>query len=258
MSLFSRHLSASKRASTIAAAMKWRKAMTPELGEVEDVAEPTQMQLAESADVSRRTIAQAQRAEEHGLGPMIRDGSMSAKTADLIVKHDLDEQVVSGEMSVERARDLVADRKAERAAEKQTNPEPDDIEDRNDDEDPDDPNTPAEADAPITGETLSVVEMAEHIEQLEAEREMLLLGTAEDRERIRALTKENELLRAASTGLTEDIEALFRSKDVENSALKSELNILQRRFNEERETVERLRQQLNREKERNGRVQSGI
>ena len=260
-----RHLNASQRAAAITAAVNWRSSALGE--ESADEEKPTRMRLAESIDVSRSTMAQAQRGVEHGLGPMILDGSMSAKTADLIVKHDLSDQVVSGEVSIDQARDLVADREAERAADRRANremAEPDDIPDREDARNLDTPPEPVypdtspEAEAPVAGEPLPADESAERIEQLEADREMLLLEAENDRTRIDELTTVNELLRAASTGLDEDIEALFRSKDAEISALKSELNILQGRFNEERETSERLRRQLDREKERNGRARNGI
>ena len=258
-----RHLTASQRAAAVNAAEQWRRSISPESSE--DSSGPTQSELAESAEVSRSTMAQVQRADEHGLGPMIRDRRMSAKTADLIVKHELDAQVVAGEISVEEAREVVAEREAERIAAKQETPqesppvaeepliaEPEEV--RNDEPDSSDEIT-VEMPAPTRQ---NIRELVERIQMIEAEREALLIGAEEDRGIIEELTKENEFLRSISTGLTEDVEEQFRRQEAEKTALRSELNILQVRFNEERDTSNRLRQQLDREKERNGRMRNGV
>lgn len=258
-----RHLNASQRAAAVNAAEQWRRSVIRESSE--DSTDPTQSQLAESAEVSRSTMAQVQRADEHGLGPMIRDGSISAKAADLIVKHELDTQVVAGDISVEEAREMVADREAERASVRQETVQesPSAAEESPIAESEDIPDDELDSPDDITIEMpaptrRNIREMVERIQMLEAEREALLLGAEDDRGRIEELTKENEFLRSISTGLTEDVEEQFRRQEAEKTALRSELNILQVRFNEERDTSNRLRQQLDREKERNGRMRNGV
>jgi len=86
--LHRRSLSASQRAVAIVACREWANSgdnqHTKRGGEV---AAPPQsvLEMAKEAEVSRRTIQQAKRAIEGGLGDQVRDGKLSAEKAAKIV-----------------------------------------------------------------------------------------------------------------------------------------------------------------------------
>lgn len=82
--LHRRHLTASQRAAAVVATSEWR-------GRGEKLksapgAGLTEKQMAETAEVSERTIRQAKTAHDAGLGDKVKDGTVSAKRAAEVAK----------------------------------------------------------------------------------------------------------------------------------------------------------------------------
>ena len=110
-----RHLTASQRAAAIAACRQWaaqnaepqQEGASPPGGRPEEGT--TLADRAQQAGVSRSTQAQAERAERHGLGAHVRDGTISAKQADQIVQAGLENTVVAGTMTPQAAAEAAAE-----------------------------------------------------------------------------------------------------------------------------------------------------
>jgi hypothetical protein len=84
VNLHRRHLTASQRAQAVVACTEWAPPHRPNKGEV---ASPlTVSDMAKAADVSERTIQQAKKAQEAGLGEAVRDGKVTAERAAEIAK----------------------------------------------------------------------------------------------------------------------------------------------------------------------------
>ena len=78
--LHRRHLSASQRAGAIVACNEWRNEGRVQLGTGAELPQ-TSAQMAETAQVSTRTVVNAKAAQFAGLGELVRDGEIDAKPA---------------------------------------------------------------------------------------------------------------------------------------------------------------------------------
>ena len=78
--LHRRHLSASQRAGAIVACNEWRNEGRVQLGTGAELPQ-TSAQMAETAQVSTRTVVNAKAAQSAGLGELVRDGEIDAKPA---------------------------------------------------------------------------------------------------------------------------------------------------------------------------------
>jgi hypothetical protein len=81
---YRRHLTSSQRAAAIALCVKWKSSgENQHTGGGGEVTSPplSNEEMAKVANTSERTIQQAKRAVEAGLGEAVRDGQMSAETA---------------------------------------------------------------------------------------------------------------------------------------------------------------------------------
>lgn len=80
-----RHLTASQRAAAVVMCAEWAKPHRPKKGEPGS-SFSTNEELAEAAGTTVRTVQQAKRAVESGLGEAVRDGMMSTKAAVAVAK----------------------------------------------------------------------------------------------------------------------------------------------------------------------------
>ncbi len=85
LNMHRRHLTGSQRAAAVVACHAWAPAHRPEKGEPGSPFS-TVKAMAEEASTSERTIQQAKRAHEAGLGEAVRDGKVTAKEASQIAK----------------------------------------------------------------------------------------------------------------------------------------------------------------------------
>lgn len=83
--LHRRHLTGSQRAQAVVACSNWRPSGVTS-GRAEVAAALTNEQMADAAEVSERTIRQAKRAEEAGLGDAVREGRVSVERAAEVAK----------------------------------------------------------------------------------------------------------------------------------------------------------------------------
>lgn len=83
LNLHRRNLTASQRAAAVVACAEWKPAGTNQFS---GGSAPGAEALAERAGVSVRTIHQAKAADDAGLGPAVRDGTVSAKRASEVAK----------------------------------------------------------------------------------------------------------------------------------------------------------------------------
>lgn len=98
-----RHYMKSQQAAIEVALATWAEAHRPKKGEA---ASPftTNKQMADRAGTTERTIQQAKRAHEAGLGDAVRDGVISAeKAAAIAADPELAKQVAHGEISLPKA-----------------------------------------------------------------------------------------------------------------------------------------------------------
>lgn len=80
--LHRRHLSGSQRAGAVVACSTWaQRGANQHRGSAPGAEAPTVAEMARAADVSPRTIEQAKRAHEAGLGDAVKDGALTAKQA---------------------------------------------------------------------------------------------------------------------------------------------------------------------------------
>lgn len=84
VNLHRRHLTGSQRAAAVTACAAWMPSHRPNKGEPGSPL--TVSDMAKAADVSERTIQQAKKAQEAGLGDAVRDGKVTAKQASEIAK----------------------------------------------------------------------------------------------------------------------------------------------------------------------------
>lgn len=80
MNLHRRHLNGSQRAMAVVACSQWADSGRPGKGEATSPFQ-TVDEMAKAAEVSTRTIQQAKKAHEAGLGEAVRDGKVSAERA---------------------------------------------------------------------------------------------------------------------------------------------------------------------------------
>ena len=105
-----RHLTASQRAVAVVACAEWAKPHRPQKGEPGSPFS-TNEQLADAAGTTVRTVQQAKRAVEAGLGDAVRDGMMSAKAAVAVAKGEAPKRRPGG-VSAEQQRILEEGRDA--------------------------------------------------------------------------------------------------------------------------------------------------
>lgn len=88
LNMHRRHLTGSQRAAAVVACTQWASiGHNQHTGGSEAASAPrTEAEMAKAADVSDRTIRQAKRAQEAGLGEAVRDGKVSAEKAAAIAK----------------------------------------------------------------------------------------------------------------------------------------------------------------------------
>ena len=88
LNMHRRHLTGSQRAAAVVACTQWAAiGHNQHTGGSEPGSAPrTEAEMAKAADVSDKTIRQAKRAHEAGLGEAVRDGKVSAKEAAAIAK----------------------------------------------------------------------------------------------------------------------------------------------------------------------------
>lgn len=85
LNMHRRHLTGSQRAAAVVACTAWAKPGNQPKPEAASGLK-TEAEMAEAAQVSDRTIRQAKRAHEAGLGEAVRDGKVSAEKAAAIAK----------------------------------------------------------------------------------------------------------------------------------------------------------------------------
>ena len=214
--VFRRHMTPSQRAGVLAGILKWQDDVR--LGAIGMLiagngdTNPTQSDMADFVNVSPRILRSARRAENEGLGHMLRDGGLSASLADSLVAEGLTEEVISGEMTLAEARAEVEVRRRERAknvAEKQ-------------------------GDQPKRRKHRSAEseELARQVERVESHNEQLAMNADTDRKRIDELEEEIAFLRAEFSPIPQDREALFNRYRSDIEGFKGSIRNLQRDFNE--------------------------
>lgn len=99
-----RHYQKSQQAAIEVSLTAWAEAHRPRKGEPGSPLS-TNKEMADRAGTTERTIQQAKRAHEAGLGEAVRDGKVSAKVASEIAKSDpeLAKQVAKGEKTLPQA-----------------------------------------------------------------------------------------------------------------------------------------------------------
>ncbi len=106
-----RHYMKSQQAAVEVALATWAESHRPKKGEVTSPFS-TNKEMAERAGTTERTIIQAKRAHEAGLGVAVRDGVISVEKAAAIAKNpELAEQVASGTVPAQVAARQVAAQK---------------------------------------------------------------------------------------------------------------------------------------------------
>lgn len=86
LNMHRRHLTGSQRAAAVVACTAWAPEGRPTKNPEAASGLKTEAEMAKAADVSDRTIRQAKRAQEAGLGEAVRDGKVSAEKAAAIAK----------------------------------------------------------------------------------------------------------------------------------------------------------------------------
>ena len=94
VNLHRRHMTGSQRAASVVTCSEWAKSGENQYNRGGEVASPprevasplTVAEMAKVADVSQRTIQQAKKAQEAGLGDAVRDGKVTAEQAAEIAK----------------------------------------------------------------------------------------------------------------------------------------------------------------------------
>lgn len=94
LNLHRRHLTGAQRAAAVVACSAWAQSGDNQHTRGGEVAAPpvTVAQMAQAAEVSPRTIQQAKRAQEAGLGEAVREGKVSAERAAELAKLPADER----------------------------------------------------------------------------------------------------------------------------------------------------------------------
>jgi chromosome segregation ATPase len=194
-----RHYQKSQRAAIEVALATWAEAHRPNKGEA---ASPfsTNKQLAERAGTTERTIIQAKRAHESGLGAAVRDGAISAERAAGIAKEapELAKQVARGEISIPEAEKRVRPKQPKREL----------------------PTIPTSC--PDYGEVDQLRDQVEHLQEMLVESQTRDC-TPQDREAAKELITE---LRAEVKTLTAELKACKAVRDMlqnENGELKAQI-----------------------------------
>lgn len=201
-----RHYMKSQQAAIEVALATWAEAHRPKKGEA---ASPftTNKQMADRAGTTERTIQQAKRAHEAGLGDAVRDGVISAeKAAAIAADPELAKQVAHGEISLPKA--------VEQITGKRPGAKPAEVEDY----------SQAERERDEIRETIDTLR-AENDRLTNLAAAKVFDGSEEDRadllNRLNALTEENARLRI-------ELDAVKASRDAymrDNAQMKRQLKM---------------------------------
>lgn len=127
MNLSRRHLSASQRAAAVVACATWAPTGRPEKGAPGAPFQQSNESMAKAAEVALRTIKQAKRAVEAGLGEAVRDGKVSVKRAAQVAKLPPEQRQEALEQPAPKKRRMrIVDEVPPAAAKEEAEPEADD------------------------------------------------------------------------------------------------------------------------------------